>query len=242
MKHCIIAALLIASLGACAQNTGGKNAVKTNITTSEFEKQISSVKNRILLDVRTPEEFNNGHISGAVNMNIYDDNFKQQISRLDTSQPVYVYCLSGGRSSQAADILSSMGFPAVYNMTGGISRWRGENRAVVMPAGEALKGMSKADFDQLVKASGDTLVLVDFWAKWCAPCKKIMAFLPELEKEYQGKLKIVKVNYDDNTALVKSLALDNVPYLFIYKNGKEIWKNSGFTGKEQILTALNVGK
>jgi thioredoxin len=139
-----------------------------------------------------------------------------------------VYCLAGGRSAKAAEILKDMGFPAVYNMEGGMSRWTYENRAVESPAGAAEKGMKKAEFESMMAGIKDTLVLVDFWAKWCAPCRKITAYLPDIEKEYTSKLKVVKINYDDNPRLVKELSLDNVPYLFLYKNGRAVWQQSGY--------------
>lgn len=242
LRNALFAAMAATALNACSQKPAGSGLTRsvevTNLSTTSFADSLKSTSGHIVLDVRTPEEFRSGYLAGAVNMNINDPDFAQQIARLDTAQPVYVYCLAGSRSARAADLLKDLGFPAVYNMEGGISRWRGENREIIMPEGEAEKGMKKAEFDKMVMAAGDTLVLVDFWAKWCAPCKMITAYLPDLEKEFGGKLKIVKVSYDDNTALVRQLGLDNVPYLFIYKNGKELWKNSGFAEKEAVLKAL----
>lgn len=242
VKNLLFMVAATAAFSACSQNkpAGSENAAAEviNLSTADFEKGLKNTPNRIVLDVRTPEEFNSGHLQGAVNMNINDPDFANQIARLDTSLPVYVYCLAGSRSARAADVLKDMGFPSVNNMLGGISRWSGENRELIMPEGEATKGMSRAAFDAMVASTGDTLVLVDFWAKWCGPCKQIMAYLPALEKEYGSAIKIVKVNYDDNTGLVKNLGLDNVPYLFIYKNGKEVWKHSGFAEKAEVLKAL----
>jgi thioredoxin len=101
--------------------------------------------------------------------------------------------------------------------------------------------MKTAEFKQLIASQKEEWVLVDFWAKWCAPCKKITAYLPEIEKEFAGKISIVKINYDDNPRLVKELGLDNVPYLFLYKKGTEQWKNSGYIEKEALRAALNKG-
>jgi rhodanese-related sulfurtransferase len=73
------------------------------------------------LDVRTPEEFKEGHIAGAVNLNIYDADFSAQLDQLDKSKPIYVYCKSGGRSTDASDMMRAKGFKAVYNLVGGYS-------------------------------------------------------------------------------------------------------------------------
>lgn len=79
-----------------------------------------------LIDVRTPKEFESGHLKGAKNHHIYDKDFKEQVSYLDKEKPVYVYCKSGGRSHEAAEQLKAMGFKKVYDLQGGISEWKGE--------------------------------------------------------------------------------------------------------------------
>ncbi|NBC24555.1 MAG: rhodanese-like domain-containing protein [Bacteroidetes bacterium] len=77
-----------------------------------------------LIDVRTPEEYERGHIDDAVNMNISDSQkFKKQVSQLDKDKPVYVYCHSGNRSGKASAELSEMGFTKIYDFSGGWSTW-----------------------------------------------------------------------------------------------------------------------
>ena len=77
-----------------------------------------------LLDVRTPEEFKSGYIAGAKNLNFYDDDFAQQIAKLDKTKPVMVYCAKGGRSASAAEQLNQAGFSKVYDLTGGMYAWK----------------------------------------------------------------------------------------------------------------------
>ena len=235
----LFSAAVFLALGACSQQPKqGKSVTVENLNTAAFESRMKSTPAKIVLDVRTDEEFKSGHLQGAINMNVNDPDFAERIKQLDTTQPVFVYCLAGGRSAKAADILKDMGFPAVYNMEGGMSRWTSENRMVESPAGSMNKGMKKVEFESLLAAAKDTLVLVDFWAKWCAPCRKITAYLPEIEKEFAGKLKVVKINYDDNPRLVKELSLDNVPYLFLYKNGKSLWQQSGYIEVAALKAAI----
>jgi len=76
-----------------------------------------------LLDVRTPEEFAEGHIQGAVNIDIYDAQFSSQLDKLDKSKPVYVYCRSGARSSNASEMMKKKGFKEVYNLIGGYAAY-----------------------------------------------------------------------------------------------------------------------
>ena len=88
----------------------------------EFKNQI--VNNVQLVDVRTSEEFNTGHIEGAINIDFKNDEvFYQSFQRLDKKNPVYVYCRSGNRSKKSADKLLEMGFSKVYDLKGGYIDW-----------------------------------------------------------------------------------------------------------------------
>lgn len=79
-----------------------------------------------LVDVRTPQEYRNGHIDDAVNFNVNDASFIEQINTLDKEQPVYLYCKMGGRSNRAAEILKSEGFTKIYDYTGGYADWESD--------------------------------------------------------------------------------------------------------------------
>lgn len=72
----------------------------------------------LLIDARTPREYDASHLQGAINMNVLASDFREQAQRLPKDQPVYIYCASGQRSGRAAGILEAMGFPAVYNVGG----------------------------------------------------------------------------------------------------------------------------
>lgn len=91
------------------------------VSATQFEKQLEN--NWTLIDVRTPDEFNAGHIEKAINHNFYDDNFSNQFAQYDKKKPVMVYCKSGGRSGKTYKILKDMGFSEVYDLQGGYSKW-----------------------------------------------------------------------------------------------------------------------
>lgn len=88
----------------------------------EFAEHIKS-ENVVVLDVRTPEEYKEGHLKNAVLINYYDSTFSDQVSRIDKNKPVYVYCRSGKRSSGAQKIMQDQGFKKVVNLNGGIQAW-----------------------------------------------------------------------------------------------------------------------
>ena len=91
----------------------------------DFRKRLSEEADAVVLDVRTPEEFESGRIPKSININIMDRTFLSQVAALDKSKPYYVYCRSGARSGQACQTMASQGFE-VYNLAGGIMRWPGE--------------------------------------------------------------------------------------------------------------------
>ena len=93
-----------------------------------------------------------------------------------------------------------------------------------------------AKFNDII--NGNDLVLVDFYADWCAPCKKMAPSLSEIQKEMGAKVEVVKINADQNKTLVKSLNVSALPTLMLYKNKKLIWTNSGYLSKEDIVKRL----
>jgi rhodanese-related sulfurtransferase len=120
MKHianAILIFFLISSNISCGPD---KKTDASLLTPQELSAKKSEV---ILIDVRTPEEFASGHIEDAVNINIFDQNFKTNLESIDKKKPVSVYCKVGGRSAKAADIMREMGFEEVYDLKGGIRNW-----------------------------------------------------------------------------------------------------------------------
>lgn len=96
-----------------------------NLFAEDFQEKLSEKAGAVLLDVRTPEEFQSGRIPNSININIMDSTFLAQVAALDRSKSYFVYCRSGARSGQACAAMADQGFE-VYNLAGGIMRWPGE--------------------------------------------------------------------------------------------------------------------
>lgn len=90
------------------------------ITPAEFKEK--SV-NHSIVDIRTPFEFKRGYIKGAENINYYNRDFLEQMSKFDKNEPIYIYCRSGNRTSSASRKLSKLGFKEIYDLRGGILNW-----------------------------------------------------------------------------------------------------------------------
>ena len=92
-----------------------------------FEKS----KNQIIVDIRTPQEFADGHIEGAINLNVFDKAFITKIAEFDKTKPIFMYCRSGNRTSSASKKIANLGFEKVYDLQGGIKNWAKNNQKIV---------------------------------------------------------------------------------------------------------------
>jgi len=98
-----------------------------DITQEEWQELIGKDDNAVILDVRTPEEVDDGYIPNMKNIDIrMGQGFLDEVEKLDKSKSYYVYCRSGARSAQACQLMEQMGFDTTYNLIGGFMDWEGE--------------------------------------------------------------------------------------------------------------------
>lgn len=98
--------------------------------------------------------------------------------------------------------------------------------------------INDADFESVV-VNSDIPVLLDFWAPWCGPCKMIAPLLDELAPEFAGKVKIVKMNVDDNQATPAQFGVRSIPTLLLIKNGQVVATQVGALAKTQLANFIN---
>lgn len=216
-------------LTACGQDLAVKQ-----VNSIKFEKLIRSGSGT-LLDVRTLGEFQNGHIKNAGQLNFYAFDFRQKLLLLPKDQPIYLYCNTGYRSQRAAEILVKNGYTDVYNLEHGIMEWNLKNLPIIVEPDakpDTENKMEPDEFNALIHSG--QLVFVDFYAPWCAPCRKMMPIIDCLRTEYQGKMTIVKINVDASKKLMKELGIAGVPYLVLYYEGKAQFSQNGFIDKQEL--------
>ena len=98
-----------------------------NILQDEWVSLLEEKSDKIILDVRTPQEYQSGIQPNAINLDIFDtERFLSEIDKYDRDKAYFVYCRSGGRSGQACSILESKGFKETYNLIGGMMEWQGD--------------------------------------------------------------------------------------------------------------------
>ncbi len=101
-----------------------------------------------------------------------------------------------------------------------------------------VQDVSDATFDAEVLQSS-TPVLIDFWAPWCGPCRAIAPIVDELAKEYEGKLKVVKMNVDDNQTTPSRYGVRGIPNLIVFRDGREVAREVGAIPKPRLAALVD---
>lgn len=108
---------------------------------------------------------------------------------------------------------------------------------VIMMADKVIKA-SENDFEEEV-INAEIPVLVDFWAPWCGPCKAVAPVLDEIANEYQNKVKVVKVNVDDNQNLAQEYQVTSIPNIIFFKEGEQVEQQVGFASKDGLMSKID---
>ena len=226
-----------------SSSCNSSNGVGDNfqLNAQEFSEKITSTPDAVILDVRTPGEFSQGHIQNATNISWNDPTFDGKINNIAKNAPIFIYCLSGSRSMSAANFMRKNGYDKVYELMGGMMKWSMANLPLTTESGVSKSAaMSLSDFKNLLK--GDKIILVDFYADWCLPCKKMEPFLNEISNENKEIISLIRINADEQSELCKSLKIDALPYLQLYKNENLLWEKVGFIDKMGIEKEINLIK
>ena len=231
----ILLKLLVVFLCSCSNQSTSQSI--QNVDAALFE--INSNKgNSIIIDVRTKEEFVSGHISDATNIDYYGSDFKEKLDLVKKDVPILVYCRSGGRSSRAANIMQSLGFTKVYNLSGGIGAWKDSGFDVIKTREEKKNNSriySAKEINEFLK--NNKSVILDFSTQWCVPCKKMKPVLDEISNERD--VKILTLDLDANKELSKLYNIKSIPTHVIYKDNIEIFRSSGLVEKSILINQIN---
>ncbi len=235
IKIALFTLIFVLTTNSCTSNSKDSSNIIESIKPTAFAEKLSSTSNSYLLDVRTPEEFASGFLKNALNIDWNNENFDTEVSKLDKENPVFIYCLSGGRSNQAANKLKELGFKTIYELEGGILQWR--NAGLPEEKSSTKQDLITPEkFDSLLQEK--PLVLIDYYANWCAPCMKMKPFLEEISKDNSNDVSVVRLNIEESPNISKSHGVSSLPVLHLYKNKSLVWSNKGYMDKEAILEVL----
>ncbi|MSQ78193.1 MAG: thioredoxin [Flavobacteriaceae bacterium] len=228
--------IIILAFSSCSGGKvkeGNKESVKTfnlgsieSLAPLKFSKKISEYVEINLLDVRTADEYAGGHLEHAANLDVSSHEFEKNILMLKKEIPVFLYCRSGSRSFQAAETLQDLGFKQIYTLDGGAVAWQSAGLALITPSSPKNKGMSIKEYRKLTSSS--QLVLVDFSAVWCGPCRQLKPIIQEIATKNKDVVKLIEVDVDENPLLASEINISSIPALNLYKNGNKVWSIIGF--------------
>jgi len=121
----IIATILLISYFSLlnTNSTTYQEKILKSVSLSEWKNTYENNKNLIIIDVRTPEEYNKGHIENAINIDYYNPNFQTELKKLDKTKEYLIHCKSGSRSGKTLNIMKNLNFKNVLNLKGGINGW-----------------------------------------------------------------------------------------------------------------------
>ena len=222
----IALALLVFVLASCNGQTQKNSKL---IDPVAFKKEIAATPNAQILDVRTPEEYASEHLQNAQNVNWLSADFVANTSKYDKSKPVFVYCKSGGRSHKAAEKLAELGFSNIIELEGGILKW---DAAGLSKPAEKWIGITQKEYADLLNS--DKKVLIDFYAEWCAPCKKMTPYLLKMQKELGDKMVIIRLDADQNKSLLSEMKISELPTLLLYENKQLKRQHSGYISESDL--------
>jgi thioredoxin len=224
--------MLFLILGTASCSSGNSNRAFAQLEAKKFQEKWEKEKTTsVLIDVRTMDEYNVGHIKSAKNIDFNGSNFESEIAKIAKEKTVFVYCLSGGRSSATVSFLEKKGYKNVIELVGGMMAWRSEG----LPETKINSQKERSNFVDFI--AKNELVLVDFYADWCAPCKKMKPILNDFSTN--NTISVLPLNADIEQQLVTKFSVINLPTLVLLKNGKEVWRGEGFHSKDQLTEIVN---
>lgn len=224
----ILVALIIDLSAQVVQNV---NAVKF--------KELMAASDAIILDVRTPQEYTRGNIKGSTLINIADPEFVTKISLLQKNKTILIYCLSGSRSPVAANYMAKIGFQKIYNLQRGLMEWNQQGYAIEQSSqvvASTSTAFTEQSFSKLLQAN--KLVLVDFHAVWCAPCKAMNPVIDKVSADFKGKAKVEKVDVENNKLITAAYQVQTVPGFVLFKEGKKVWSHSGTISYDDLAVVI----
>jgi thioredoxin 1 len=216
-----------------------QNKDKFSLSINDFDLKLKeNTAIAQLVDVRMPEEYLRGHLKRAINLNFNDDNFEDLIkAKLDKTRPVFVYCFSGRRSTEAALFLRDLGFKEVYDMAGGFAKWTSSSKPYVSDnfTTQPIAAFTMENLDRIVQSND--LVLIDFYADWCGPCKKMTPILNRIADQNKA-IKLVKIDAEKNDNIAVNFKVEEIPTYIIIKKGRQVWRGVGEIEEAEIKEIL----
>ncbi len=235
MKNSLVILLILFSTNIVFSQGKDKFLLQINDFEAKLKQNAATAQ---LIDVRTTDEYMRGHLKRAINLNFNDDNFEEIVkAKLDKSRPVFIYCFSGRRSTDAGIFLRDLGYKEVYEMAGGFAKWTASSKPYASDntTTQPIAAFTMENLDRVVKSN--SIVLIDFYAEWCGPCKKMNPVLNRIAEQNKG-IKLLKIDAEKSDNIATAFKVEEIPTYVIIKNGKQIWRGTGEMEESELNEVL----
>lgn len=216
----------------------GLKAQIKSLNPNDFSEHLKSIENAQLLDLRNDNDFKAGHIKKAVNFDYNTDGFEDFVlNRFAQNQPLFIYCYAGIRSNEAKVYLSELGFKNVIELENGFTNWTSKSKPYVSSQAftKPVAAFTVKDLDREIKTN--QVLLVDFYADWCGPCKKMKPILQKIARE-NPNVKLLQVDADKSEDIVNAYKVNEIPTLILFKNGRQNWRDSGIKTEGELRSVI----
>lgn len=197
--------------------------------------ELTKQKDILLLDVRTEGEYSRGHIKGSTLIDLSSPSAANRLGLLQKNKTILIYCLSGSRSTVVAQYMQKQGFGKIYNLTYGLMDWNQKGYPLEQsnqPMASSGTSYTTQTFNKLL--ADNKLVLVDFHAVWCAPCKAMNPVIEKITTDFKGKARVEKVDVELNKAITAAWQVQSVPGFVLFKAGQKVWSHTGTISYDEL--------
>ena len=205
---------------------------------NDFEKYLKTTSPLHLIDLRTLNEYDIGHIKKSINIDYLRSDFEDYIKSVyKSSTPLFLYCQTGNTSEEAGIYFSELGFTNVTILKGGFEKWISNSKpyTTTKKTFEPLSFISKENY--ITSVRDNKWVLVNFYDEQCEPCKKITLLLHKIDEE-NNELNLFKIDVKKNTGMKEQLEITETPTLILYKNGRQVWRQTGLVSEAEIKSKI----
>ncbi|MCC6818258.1 MAG: thioredoxin fold domain-containing protein [Bacteroidia bacterium] len=212
------------------------NSVSKSKVNSKDLSKLLSEPNVQILDVRTADEFKQGHIDKSINIDINHPKFDSLISVLYSSLPVYIVANSTENGEQGVTRMNILGFRQASYLDGAIKSWTDNGFELVQDKPKVVYESDTIPF--LEARKGSKLVMVDFNATWCKPCKMLEPAVTKVHDELAKDVIVYSIDTDVNPDLAREYQANSIPLLVFIKNGVEVHRSVGLISEPELFALV----